>query len=84
MSATNEKVERSGGKICISGPRRTNLLPKGSICWCFHWQVGGGIFLGVTGLWAKGKRTKCQLPIEKLRILEEKTTSPAQEDLPVA
>jgi len=28
--------------------------------------------LGVGGLWAKGKRAMCQLPIKKLKILEEK------------
>ena len=30
-------------------------------------RVGGGVGLGVGGLWLKGKRAMCQLPIKKLK-----------------
>ena len=31
--------------------------------------------MGVGGLWVKGKRAMCQLPIKKLKAMKEKTTS---------
>ena len=31
--------------------------------------------MGVGGLWAEGKRAMCQLPIKKLKAMEEKATS---------
>ena len=32
-----------------------------------HGRVGGGVGLGVGGLWAEGKRAMCQLPIKKFK-----------------
>ena len=32
-----------------------------------HGRVGGSVGLGVCGLWAKGTRAMCQLPIKKLK-----------------
>ena len=40
-------------------------------------QLGDGVGLGVGGLWDEGKRAMCQLPIKKLKAMEEKATSPS-------
>jgi hypothetical protein len=65
-------------KGCISGPRRTNRSPEGSISRTICVRVGGVIGLVVSGLWAKGKMGMCQRPIKKLKATNEKGVSLAQ------
>ena len=70
-----EKLKAIEEKARSQAPRGLTGHLRAQFAGAIHGQVRGQCQFGVGGLWVEVKRAMCQLPIKKLKILEEKATS---------